>query len=85
MHSFINKNCIQPLNEIQLHVPIDRYMYTFNVQRITEGVMVFNATFDNISVILWQSILMVEEPLMRVRIPLRQGVLDTTLCDKVCQ
>ena len=61
MHSFINKNCIQPLNEIQLHVPIDRYMYTFNVQRITEGVMVFNATFDNISVILWQSILMVEE------------------------
>ena len=24
-------------------------------------------------------------PLMRVRIPLRQGVLDTTLCDKVCQ
>jgi hypothetical protein len=22
---------------------------------------------------------------MRVRIPLRRGVLDTTLCDKVCQ
>ena len=22
---------------------------------------------------------------LRVRIPLRQGVLDTTLCDRVCQ
>jgi hypothetical protein len=102
--------------------------------------MVFNATFNTISVILWQSVLLVEETMidvslflviliqysqrhsvinhcdrcitllsdtdisfalftlftyiylpfvsprsLRVQIPLRQGVLDTTLCDKVCQ
>jgi hypothetical protein len=75
--------------------------------------MVFNATFNNTSVILWQSVLLVEEtgvlegpswslslgrwiynylcnqclsPLkLWVRIPLGRGVLDTILCDKVCQ
>jgi hypothetical protein len=34
--------------------------------------MVFNATFNNISDMSWRSVLW-------------QGVLDTTLCDKVCQ
>jgi hypothetical protein len=81
--------------------------------------MVFNTTFNNISAISWQSVLLVEEsrvprenhlparplwlwsygswiynylwnqclsPLMLwIRTPLRLGVLDTTLCDKVCQ
>jgi hypothetical protein len=30
-------------------------------QKILKGVMVFNATFSNISVILWRSALLIEE------------------------
>jgi hypothetical protein len=83
-------------------------------------VIVFYTTFNNISVISWRSVLLVEEtgepgenhrpvanhwqtlsycswfynylcnqclsPLtLWIRILLRQGVLDTTLCDKHCQ
>jgi hypothetical protein len=85
-------------------------------------VMVFNTTFNNISVISWRSVLLVEEttflhavnsliavyiwgqswlygswisnylcnqclsPLkLWVQPSLRRGVLDTALCDKVCQ
>jgi hypothetical protein len=65
--------------------------------------MVFNATFNNISVISWRSALLVEEtggvlwiynylcnqcisPLtLWVRTPFGRVVLDTALCDKVCQ
>jgi hypothetical protein len=59
--------------------------------------MVFNANFNNISAISWQAALLVEE----TRVPGEnhrpaackhcefqsrvRGVLDTTLCDKVCQ
>ena len=41
--------------------------------------MVFNATFNNISVIFRRSVLLVEET------GSWQGVLYTTLCDKFCQ
>ena len=56
-------------------------------------VMVFNTTFNNISVILWQSVLLVEE----TGVPIEdhwscefescswRDLLNTTLCDKVCQ
>jgi hypothetical protein len=54
--------------------------------------MVFNATFDAISVISWRSWIynylcnQCLSPLkFWVRAPLWQSVLDTTLCDKVCQ
>jgi hypothetical protein len=58
------------------------------------GVMVFNATFSNISVVSWRSVLLVEEarvPEKTTDLPqvtdklYQQGVLNTTLCDKVCQ
>ena len=47
-------------------------------------VMVFNATFNNILVILWWSVLLMEES----GVPGENhhpvaGVLDTTFCDKV--
>jgi hypothetical protein len=48
--------------------------------------MVFNATFNNISVISWQSVLLVEEiegPMLWVQISIRAKC--ATLCDKVCQ
>jgi hypothetical protein len=51
------------------------YMITIH-HWVMVRIMVFNATFNNISVISW--------PLW-VRIPLRRDVLDATLCDKVCQ
>ena len=48
--------------------------------------MVFNANVNTISVISWRSVLLMEETgVPEVRIPLRLGALDTTLCDKVCQ
>jgi hypothetical protein len=34
---------------------------TYNRMSYNRGVMVFNATFNNISVILWRSVLLVEE------------------------
>ena len=34
---------------------------TYNRMPYNRGVMVFNATFNNISVILWRSVLLVEE------------------------
>jgi hypothetical protein len=65
------------------------------------GCMGLNATFNNISVISWWSVLLMEKtgvpekttylnqwllPLtLWVRTPLRRGVLDTILCGKVNQ
>jgi hypothetical protein len=43
--------------------------------------MVLNSTFNNISVISWQSVLLVEE----TGIVCQWLVLHITLCDKVCQ
>jgi hypothetical protein len=43
--------------------------------------MVFNVTFNNISVISWQSVLLVEETGV-LGTQLRRGVFDTTLSDK---
>ena len=40
--------------------------------------MVFNSTFNNITARSWQSVLLVKETG-------ELGVLDTILCDKVCQ
>jgi len=37
------------------------YIYLLHKFRVSIRVMVFNATFNNISVILWQSVLLVEE------------------------
>ena len=33
----------------------------YSYHRVRVGIMVFNATFNNISVILWQSVLLVKE------------------------
>jgi hypothetical protein len=40
-----------------------------NKKNILFGFMVFNATFNNISVILWRSVLLVEEPEFRRKPP----------------
>ena len=45
------------------HLPWDRLLYwIFNTKGVGNGVsvMVFNATFNNISVISWRSVLLVE-------------------------
>jgi hypothetical protein len=50
--------------------------------------MVLKTNFKNISVISWRPVLLVEKTItqmLSVRISPRRGVLDTTLCDKVCQ
>ena len=47
--------------------------------------MVFNTTFNNISVILYQSVLLVEESGIEFESRSWGGVLDTTLYHKVCQ
>jgi hypothetical protein len=69
-------------------------LFTFHFKFYFSGkVMVFNTTFNNISVILWQSVLLVEE----TGVPIEdhwncefescswRDLLNTTLCDKVCQ
>jgi hypothetical protein len=48
-------------------------------------VMVFNTTFNNISVILYQSVLLVEESGIEFESQPWGGVLNTTLYHKVCQ
>ena len=50
-------------------------------------VKTFKATFNNISVISWRSVLLVEEtgePSCEFESCSLSGVLDTILCDKVC-
>jgi hypothetical protein len=51
--------------------------------------IVLNATFNNISIISWQSVLLLEETMQSV--PITNKVVssnptqvDTTLCDEVC-
>ena len=44
-----------------LVVPLSSFIFIFELLDITKKVMVFNATFNNISVISWRSVLLVEE------------------------
>jgi carbamoylphosphate synthase small subunit len=39
----------------------EQFKYSLNKQACSVSVMVFNTTFNNISVISWQSVLLVEE------------------------
>jgi hypothetical protein len=51
-------------------IPIKAFLVIF-IQRGVE-IMVFNSTFNNVSVILWQSVLLVEESGVPLRKPLTQ-------------
>jgi len=58
---------IVPIPLIWIHVELARNMIVFNIlnepfeKRVRVRVMVFNATFNNISAITWRSVLLVEE------------------------
>jgi len=54
-------------------------LYRFIFSGLTEGrVMVFNATFNNISVISWQSVLLLEETTDLPQVTLSHNVVSST-------
>jgi hypothetical protein len=55
-HQYFIYVAVLPVKLYPLHLAIE-----FNLVVVGLGVMVFNATFSNISVISWRSVLLVEE------------------------
>jgi hypothetical protein len=72
--SWINYSVCQSL------VYVNHILYSYN-DSLFGGVMVFNATFNNISAILWWSVLLVEETRVTTRKPLtcRNSLTNTIL------